>query len=312
LTIASAVSLFSATGRAQQVAPSERAQAASAPAVSTTSSPATSAQPASPGQPSTFVPPPPGQDDEKSTNVIEKPGKAYYFLGARYRGTIIPKFLMNIFVDGGKTLYSNTIGAELDIRKDGFSFIPSITYTEYGTGGPVMFLEKSKPDTANNWSVVDSSLKGIYLNADLLWSTKVHENLDIEYGVGVGLGAIFGSLGTNWVYEKAGGPYSADNGKQYAPCVTEADDPSSTKACQKSSHSNASVAKVNGYEEPSWVNGGSKPNVFINLAVPQFGLRFKPLKEMVARLTVGFSITGFFFGLSADYGLEKALNKKTQ
>ncbi|WP_394843276.1 hypothetical protein LZC95_40280 [Pendulispora brunnea] len=296
------VFIFSTSSYAQQATPS---------AASSGTAPTPLAAPRSSAMPAGHVDPP-AEEPSSSKDVYEKPGKAYYFVGARYRGTVIPKFLMNIFVDGGKTIYSNTFGAELDIRKDGFSFIPSITYTEYGTGGDVLFLEKGKPDTANNWSLVNSSLKGLYLNADLLWSTKVHRNVDFEYGVGVGLGVIFGSLVTNWVYEKADGPYQADNGKRYASCNTENDDPSSVHACTKGAHSNSSVAKVNQYEESSWVNGGSKPNLFIHLAVPQIGVRIKPVKEVVTRLTVGFSLTGFFFGLSANYGLEKVLDKKSE
>jgi len=66
---------------------------------------------------------------------------------------------------------------------------------------------------------------------------------------------------------------------------------------------------VGGYTEPSWFNGGSKPNFFPWIGIPQFGLRFKPIKAMEARLQIGFSLTGFWFGLSADYGFEKPTEK---
>jgi hypothetical protein len=251
---------------------------------------------------------PPDAEDKSSSNVTEKPGKTYYFVGARYRGTIIPQAFMKLFVRGGATVYSNTVGIEVDIRKDGFSMIPSLTYTEYGTGD-ILFLERGKPETANNWSVVNSSMKGIYANVDLLWSTKVHKNVDIEYGVGIGLGAIFGALVNNWVYEAPNGRYKDDeSGRTFNPCLAETDSPD----CQKIAHSNATEAKVNGYEEKNWFDGGSKPPIFIHLAVPQLGVRLKPAKEFEARLGIGFSLTGFFFGLSANYGLEKALDKKAQ
>ena len=129
---------------------------------------------------------PPEVEDKSSKNVFEKPGKTYYFIGARYRGTVIPKGFMKLFVRGGATVYSNTMGLEFDMRKDGFSIIPSLTFVEYGTQD-ILFLERGKPETANNWSVVNSSLKGLYGNVDLLWSTKVHKNVDFEYGVGVGI-----------------------------------------------------------------------------------------------------------------------------
>lgn len=247
----------------------------------------------------------PPEEIYDSKDVTEKKGKYYFFPGIRYTGTIIPQFLLNMFVDQGATIMSHTIGAEFDIRKDGFSLIPAISYTEYGTDD-ILFKEKGKPDTANNWSSVNSSMKAIYLTADLLWSTQVHKNVAIEYGAGFGVGTLFGGLENNWVYDDPNGALARDDGRRYSKCQTEGDDP----ACQKAAHSNATVAKVGGYEEPSWFNGGSKPNFFLHLAVPKLGVRIKPVKEFTARVNFGFSLTGFFFGLGVNYGLEGMLSKQ--
>lgn len=248
-------------------------------------------------------------EESPSSDVTEKPGKTYYFIGLRYRGDIVPKFMQNLFVDGGKTLYSNTIGVEADIRKDGFSFIPALSYVEYGTGGDVLYLEKGKDASlAGNWSNVNSSLKAIYVTADLLWSAKIHKNVDFEFGAGFGLGVLFGDLETSWVYSDPNGPYTADSGARFSPCVGAAPTQS---GCNTKDHQNASTSKINHYTEPSWVNGGSKPNLFIHLAIPQLGVRIKPIKEMEARVGLGFSLTGFFFGISGNYGLERLLDKKS-
>jgi len=56
------------------------------------------------------------------------------------------------------------------------------------------------------------------------------------------------------------------------------------------------------YNEPSWADGGSKPILFPWLVV-QTGLRYKPHRNFVGRLDLGFGTSGFFFGLGADYGL---------
>jgi hypothetical protein len=45
--------------------------------------------------------------------------------------------------------------------------------------------------------------------------------------------------------------------------------------------------------------------VFLPYLSPEVGLRYKPIKELETRLSVGFSLTGVWFGLSADYGLER-------
>ena len=50
---------------------------------------------------------------------------------------------------------------------------------------------------------------------------------------------------------------------------------------------------------PGWANGGSKPFIFPWISLPQLSLRVKPIKQLQTRADVGFSLTGFFFGLSA-------------
>jgi hypothetical protein len=42
------------------------------------------------------------------------------------------------------------------------------------------------------------------------------------------------------------------------------------------------------------------------LNIPQLGLRYKATKEIEARRGRGFGITGFWFGLSADYGIDNS------
>lgn len=249
------------------------------------------------------VPAPPagaagGDEPGSMFDVSEDPAKRYYFIGARYRGDVIPQFMLNLFVAGGKTVYSNSIGAEIDIRHDGFSLIPGLTYTEYGTGD-VVFAQKGKDLTdAGNWSVVNSSLKALYASADLLWSVRIANHWEFEYGAEFGLGAVFGTLENNWVFPTTGTQVSPTN---YTACQTTTQAP----GCSPADHQNSSVAKVGGYLEPSWVNGGSKPSIFPLINFPQIGVRYKPIKQMEARFGAGFSLTGFWFGLSANYGLEQ-------
>ena len=80
-------------------------------------------------------------------------------------------------------------------------------------------------------------------------------------------------------------------------------------SCNPGTHSNPGVNKVGGYVEPSWAGGGSIPNVFPAINFPQIGVRYKPIKQLETRFGTGFSLTGFWFGLSANYGLEKQLTK---
>jgi hypothetical protein len=244
----------------------------------------------------------PPSAERASNDPYESPNSVYHFVGARYRGTVVPQFMLNLAVSEGTTVYSNSIGVEYERRSGNFSIIPALSYTEYSMDS-TLFLEKGKPDTVvGNWSLINSSMKAIYGSVDFLWSKKLSKTLDFEYGFGVGLGAFFDNLSINWVYENPNGAYAGSNGRKYSPCVTINDGGGANGGCTAQNHSNSKEIKINGYQERSWFNGGSKPNFFPTITIPNVGLRFKPSRAFAARAQVGFSLTGFWFGLSGSYG----------
>lgn len=248
---------------------------------------------------------PPAVKSADNSDTTEDPSKTYYFLGARYRGTVIPQFMVNWFVNaGGATFYSNLVALELDIRKDHHSIVPWLGFATYGFGNTLFENNGGGkgPEFPGNWTVVNSSLNAIYLGMDEIWSTQLDEahHWDFEYGFGFGLGVVFGNLGNNWVHTKTGTQISNDN---YVPCQTG----DTQTGCNLGDHTNATVAKVGGYQESAGLLG-PKPILFPYLAVPQLGVRWKPVKQFEARLGLGFSLTGFWFGISGDYGLEKPVN----
>ena len=239
---------------------------------------------------------------DEISNTWEDPNRRYFFVGARYRGTIIPQFLMNLFINDGATIYSNTVGAEIDIRKARQSIIPWIQYTDYNTGN-FLALQKGQADTPNNYTVINSSLKAVYLGLDALWSAPIADHLDFEYGFGVGVGYVFGDLQNNWVYQTANGPLVGSSGNHYAECTAATP---GIIGCDPRSHTGPNPHKVNGYVEPNWFGGGSVPVVFPHISIPQFSLRYKPIKQLQMRWSLGFSLTGFWVGFGADYGLERS------
>jgi hypothetical protein len=235
-----------------------------------------------------------------SSDTSEKPGQKYEFIGLRYRGTVIPQFFENLFVDDGGTVYSNAIGIEYERRTDGYSMIPWLTYTDYGMGD-TLFLTKGKDQNdPTQYSVVNSGLKAIYLGIDMMWSTPLAEHWDFEYGFGVGIGAVFGDLHNDWVYGDANGKLVTSNGIHVSQCPN-----ATVPTCDSGSHMNSTDNKTGNYVEKNWFNGGGVPVVFPHIAIPQLGIRYKPIKQLVARAQIGFQITGFYFQLSVDYGLEK-------
>jgi hypothetical protein len=252
-----------------------------------------------------------GGTDNSDTKEID--GKSYYFVGVKYLGTVIPQFMVNLFANNGGTFYSNMAGAEFDIRKDGHSTLLSISYASYGFGDTLFESGNNGPSDVGDWSVVNSSLSAIYLGLDELWSYPIDSahHWDFEYGFGVGLGIIFGQLKNNWVYGNPNGNLTAtgqvpamSNG-HFSECQTASDAPPQGPGCVPGDHQNASTSKVGGYVEPNWFNHGSIPVIFPNIWVPELGIRWKPIKQFEMRLQTGFSLTGFWFGIHGDYGLEK-------
>lgn len=245
----------------------------------------------------------PPKNVENPNDPRELPDTWYIFFGARYRGNILPQFILNLAVNEGTTVYSNSVGIEAEFRKNGFSIVPALTFTEFGMDD-TLFLEKGKADgLAGNWSLVGSGLKGIYGSADFLWSKKINKMLDFEFGFGVGIGTTFGNLKVNWVYEDPNGSIVSSGGRRFSECKTDVGSGAGSGAgCTPRDHSFAKVSKVNGYDEPSWFNGGSKPSFLPLLTVP-VGLRIKPVSQFAGRVQVGLSLTGFWFGISGAYGL---------
>ncbi|MDP9000507.1 MAG: hypothetical protein M3O46_10395 [Myxococcota bacterium] len=237
------------------------------------------------------------------TDTKEDPNIRYYFIGARYRGTIIPQFLESIFVDEGSTVYSNTFGVEFDMRKGGQSMIPWIVYTDYSMGD-TLFHQKGTSTIPGNYSVVSSNLKALYLGIDELWSTHLDQghHWDFEFGFGVGIGFVFGDLYNNWAFQDDTGPlHSSTSGLNYSKCTGVG-----PTGCNIGDHSSMMPPlKVNNYKEPNWFSGGSVPVIFPSISFPTLGIRYKPIKQLETRFQVGFSLTGFWFQLSADYGFEK-------
>jgi len=231
----------------------------------------------------------PAADDAGGDSPVELPGQTYRFVGLRYRGVIIPKFMMNLFGEGGRTVYVHGLGPEFAIRKDAFEYVFSLWWAGYNMKDTPF---KSSSDPATGWEVVKADLDVIYLTADFLWSQEIGPQFSVNYGMGAGFGLVFGDLYRTQSYPPSGNanqdPYD------WEKCIGEGN-PAGGFCGSDNKH-------YGGYTEPSWANGGSKPVIFPWLVL-QTGLRYKPSKKFVGRLDAGFGTSGFFIGLGGDYGL---------
>lgn len=217
---------------------------------------------------------------EADDSPVEKPGQTYYFAGLRYRGIIVPKFMMNLFGDGGTTVYVDNIGPEFGMRKDNFEYVMSLSYADYGMDWTPF---KGSSDPEDSWELVKSEMNVLYATVDFLWTTKVTPQFGINFGLGAGFGIVWGDLYRNEAYRRDGEFERCAGPGTHPDCLDD-------------------EGHYGDYKEPSWSDGGSKPIIFPWLA-PMVGARYKFHRRFVARFDAGFGITGFFLGLGADYGL---------
>jgi hypothetical protein len=228
------------------------------------------------------------KETQDEHSPVEHKGQSYNFIGWRYRGIIVPQFMMKLFgADGGTTVYVHSTGPEYAIRKDNFEYVLSLWWAGYFMD-PTTF--KGKKDGPDAWELIESDIHMIAFTADFLWSHMFNPQFGLNYGIGAGLGVPFGPLKRTELYPGAGSSSDPDT-------WTECTDADAAAAGQQGGFCEEGPKK-----EPSWANGGSKPIVFPWLAF-QFGFRIKPHRNFVARIDTGFGTSGFFVGIGADYGL---------
>jgi hypothetical protein len=246
----------------------------------------TSAEPAARGEEVAAVGDAPSEVEASAAAPNAGGSKA---IGLRYRGLLLPKPVLNWFVEGGKTVYVNAVGPELSIPDGNGEYLLSAWLAFYSMS-PVAL--KGNGDVEQAWEIVESQMKSLYLTVDHLWHTPLTERLALSYGGGAGLGFFFGELKrTQAVLEGGGSPGNPDD---YAAC--------SALNQPNARYCDASNDHYDGYGEPNWLHGGSKPVVFPWLS-GQVGLRYRIHDKLVTRLDVGVATSGLFLGLGADYSL---------
>ncbi|MBK8252132.1 MAG: hypothetical protein IPK82_05625 [Polyangiaceae bacterium] len=228
----------------------------------------------------------------------EDPLKRYYFLGARFRDVVVPQFMLEIFAKGGETGNVWLVGPELSTRKNGVEMDISLVYADYGFG-PAMFKAKDDPDIG--YEIVRSDLKLGYLTFDLLFDFPIDQGGIVSFliGGGIGVGVVAGDLYRVQAYPKSGTPNPNDV-SAWEKCTGAGGE--GGVFCDTANNHYYDPASKKDYSEKSWLEGGSKPVVIPWISLPQLSLRVKPIKQLQMRADVGFSLSGFFFGISAGYG----------
>jgi hypothetical protein len=246
-----------------------------------------------PGEKEKAAPAPDAPDPKY--DPLEEEGKRYNFVGMRFRDVIVPQFMINWFASGGATVNVAMFGPEFSTRKNGVELDFAVQYADYSMD-PFMFKANGDPDIA--YEVVSSTMKMMLFTADLLYNVPIDKTGKFSFlvGAGIGFGVVFGDLKRAQAYPADGSATADPNDpSKWGTCL--APTPVATSYCDDSND------HFGDYTEASWANGGSKPNIFPWLSLPQLSFRYKPIKQLQTRFDTGFSTSGFFFGLSAGYGL---------
>jgi hypothetical protein len=239
------------------------------------------------------------RDDDREDAARDEPRgpRRRAWIGARYRGLIVPGFVMNLVGDGGTTAYlpggALTLALPLDERLD---LVTSLGVQSYAAG-PFPFKPHGTPDT--EWEIVESDLFALLATAELSWRFPLDdaERFSLRFGGGLGVGvAAFGDLVRTQAYPAGGDPSDPD---AYAPCRGPNDPAGTFRYC------NQLDKDATRYGEPdrAWGDGGARPLVYPWVAFPELGLEWLPAEGFALQLEVGASISGFIGGAGAKLEL---------
>ncbi len=232
-------------------------------------------------------PPPPKRSEAAPTT----------WLGARFRGYLMPKFVVNAVYDGGATLFAPGGGVTVETRAGDAVFVFSAAYASYGV--PEMPIKKiGAPDT--DYEIVDSDLMALFATMDVLYNKPLDDagHWSFRIGVSVGVGWMFlGNLRRTQAYPTK---QSGDDPYLYARCKGPNNPSGTFRYCNQL---DADATHYPGYTEPSWFEGGKLPTVFPFLAVPLLGLSWTPSPHVGIDLEAAPSLSGLMMGLGFRYGL---------
>ncbi len=231
-----------------------------------------------------------GEDDAPATvdtpsdcsGSVERPGCKYYFLGAMYRHTWTPGFILNLFTEDATKTNNVSFGLSFSYRKDGLSVVTDLYWQRFAVNGPFRGLN----DPIEETEIIDSNLSAVMVGVTFLWSSNFSDVFAIEYGLGLGLGVVLGDMTRTEAYPSGDG---------YAPCVAPGSPVEGGRFCDGPPAADGASGGHYGVVARKWTQGGSVPNVWLRLA-PTLGVRIKPIRQLQFRLGGGFDIFSGFFG----------------
>ena len=219
------------------------------------------------------------------------------WLGVRYYGVILPKFVMNLVADGGTNLVIPGGAFTFTTQASDAEVTVALGYLSYRMGD-TPFKAHGAPDT--DWEFVGSSLQALTATVDLMWSFPLDaaRNVSFRAGGAVGLGWMFlGDMTRVQSYPANGVP---GDPATYLKCLGPNNPLGTYRYCNSL---DKDASHYPGYTEPDWFHGGIRPSLFPVLVIPQLGFTFRPSRGTAIDLDTGVSLSGILTSVGFRVGL---------
>lgn len=224
------------------------------------------------------------------------PVGAPYWLGARFRGYLMPSFVMNIAVDGGSTAFLPGGEATFTARRSDVDLVVGVGVTSLALGStPVK--PRGAPDT--EWEIAESDLVALTATLDVLYRVPFDDAGLVTMGIGGGVGigwAAFGEL-YRWQAYPTG---AQDDPSTYAKCNAPNDPAGTFRFCNQLDKD----AERYGKPDAAWGSGGARPVIYPWVALPMITFAFRPTEVVEIGLDLGFTFQGFLMGTGLRFGVD--------
>jgi hypothetical protein len=226
-----------------------------------------------------------GEDEEAKDSDPAGPRK--WFFGPYFRYVFVPAFMLELFLEEAPTVAGPAFGVAANYRTDdGPAFEIGLGFTSYAFEDP--FRATGDPVEDTEW--VDSSLGMVHLTGSIMWLAEISEQLALEYGIGLDLGIMTGSLVRTEAYQGVGG---------WQPCQSRG--VPNPFYCEQPSRQGI---ESNRYDEEGAHYGVEEervPPVGLMPMIPHLALRFDPVESFTVKLEAAYGIAQIWLGLSAAY-----------
>lgn len=232
------------------------------------------------------TPPPPSEPAARPSDWV----------GARFRGVLMPQFLMNLAADGGTTIFVPGGGLTYTRRTGGPDVTIGIQYAAYLMGATA-FKPHGAPDT--EWEIVESNLHTSIGTLELMWRFPLDDDDDVELrlGAGFGLGIAFAGDLVRW--QSYPPPGREGDPSLWEKCVGPNNPAGTFRFCNQLDKDAARF----GAAEPYWHEDGLRPLFFPWVSIPQVGLTFFTSKKSALDLEMGATLNGLMVNLGMRVGL---------